>query len=165
MKRSIFTLLIAALLPLFANAQTAAGDIFFDLNKFAGTWYEVVYLQNDEQADDYLTAVTVNYVVTGDNKFYEEFKAEKKKNGKVVTANTKLKYKGNGIIKAANGAKCRVLALDSNYDYIMLGTTNQKYVWILSRTQHLDMAVYTKLLDQAATMGFPTEQPGLMANR
>lgn len=164
MKRIAFTLTIAALLPFLANAQTSA-DSLFNLNKFAGTWYEVAYLQNDEQADDYLTAVTVNYVVTGTNKFYEEFKAEKKKNGKVVTANTKLKYKGNGIIKAANGAKCRVLALDSNYDYIMLGTTNHKYVWILSRTKHLDMAVYTQLLDKAANMGFETEQPGLMANR
>lgn len=167
MKRLIFTLIMAALMSALVNAQVQKPSkaINLDLNKFAGKWYEIVYLQDENVNEDNLTGVSVTYVLTGANKFYEDFSAQKKKNGKPVTATTKLTYQGNGVIKAPGGFKCQVLALDPNYEYVMLGTADLKYVWILSRKQQLDVAVYSNLLDQAAAMGFVTEQVGLTAGR
>ncbi len=167
MKRLIFTLIMAALMPALVSAQVqkATQTINLDLNKFAGKWYEIVYLQDENVDEDNLTGVTVTYVLKGNNKFYEDFSAQKKKNGKPVTATTNLTYQGKGVIKAPGGFKCQVLALDPNYEYIMLGTADLKYVWILSRTENLDIAVYSNLLDQAAAMGFAVEQPGLTAGR
>lgn len=166
MKRLLYTLIVA-LVPFLVNAQAQKESkiINLDLNKFAGKWYEIVYLQDDNSRKDNLTQVSVTYVLKGDNKFYEDFRAEKRKNGKSVTATTNLAYQGNGIIKASGGTKCQVLALDPNYDYVMLGTTDHKYVWILSRTQRIDLDVYTNLLDQASDLGFITEQSGLMAGK
>lgn len=167
MKRLILTLAIAATLTnvVFAQADKSAPALNFDLAKFAGKWYEISYIQEDEFKRDNLQAVTVNYVVQDNNKFVENFSATKKRSGKPVNFNTSLVYKGNGIIKAAGGGKCQVLAVDANYQYIMLGTTDLNHVWILSRTPNLDATIYNSLIEQAAGLGFAADEIGLMAEK
>ena len=47
-----------------------------------------------------------------------------------------------------------VLELDDNYRYAIIGSSTDKYFWILSRTPQLDSATYEMLLDKARKRGY-----------
>lgn len=48
-----------------------------------------------------------------------------------------------------------ILALDWEYRTAMVGTPDRRYLWILSRSPHLDDASYQRLVQQAKELGFP----------
>jgi apolipoprotein D and lipocalin family protein len=52
----------------------------------------------------------------------------------------------------------RIIALDDNYRYALVGSNDRKYLWILSRTKTLDNAVYKRLLAAAVEQGFNVNQ-------
>src|SRR5690349_14916114 len=47
-----------------------------------------------------------------------------------------------------------ILDLDPDYRVAMVGTPNRRYLWILSRTPHLDEATYELLVAKAVGLGF-----------
>jgi len=48
-----------------------------------------------------------------------------------------------------------VLELDAvNYQYAMIGSSSDKYFWILCRTPQMDSSVYNMLLDKARKRGY-----------
>ena len=47
-----------------------------------------------------------------------------------------------------------VLALDPNYNHALVGTPNQKYLWILSRTPTMDEATYQTMVATAKSQGY-----------
>ena len=48
-----------------------------------------------------------------------------------------------------------VLELDAvNYQYAMIGSSSDKYFWILCRTPQMDSTVYNMLLDKARKRGY-----------
>ena len=49
-----------------------------------------------------------------------------------------------------------VLDLASNYSYVMVGTPNNKYLWILARDPEMSGFTYDKLIQKASVMGFDT---------
>ena len=52
-------------------------------------------------------------------------------------------------------ADYKVIELDTaNYSYAMVTSSSKKYFWILSRTPHLDDAVYNELIHKATEWGF-----------
>jgi apolipoprotein D and lipocalin family protein len=60
-----------------------------------------------------------------------------------------------------------VMELDSeNYQWAMIGSSSDKYLWILSRTPQIDEGVYSMLLEKAKARGYKIEnlikvpQPG-----
>lgn len=48
-----------------------------------------------------------------------------------------------------------ILALDPEYQTAMVGTPDRRFLWILSRTSHLDEGTYQRLVEQATGLGFP----------
>ena len=48
----------------------------------------------------------------------------------------------------------RIIALDDQYRYALVGSSDRKYLWVLSRTKKLDEGVYKRLLATAAEQGF-----------
>jgi apolipoprotein D and lipocalin family protein len=48
----------------------------------------------------------------------------------------------------------QIIALGAEYDHVMIGTPDRKYLWILARTAHLDGERYRALLEQARSQGF-----------
>jgi lipocalin len=52
-----------------------------------------------------------------------------------------------------------ILELDSlNYQYGLVGSASDNYLWILSRTPQLDEEIYHRLVEKAAQRGYNTDQ-------
>lgn len=50
-----------------------------------------------------------------------------------------------------------ILDLDPDYRVAMVGTPDRRYLWILSRTPHLDEPTYELLVAKALELGFPVK--------
>jgi len=48
-----------------------------------------------------------------------------------------------------------ILVLDPDYRTAVVGTPDRRYLWILSRSPHLDEPTYQRLVEQASQLGFP----------
>jgi apolipoprotein D and lipocalin family protein len=51
-----------------------------------------------------------------------------------------------------------VVGLDLGYQWALVGGPSRRYLWILSRNPHMKRALYTKLEESAAVMGYPTQE-------
>lgn len=51
-----------------------------------------------------------------------------------------------------------VLALDRDYQWVMVGSATREDFWILSRTRMIDPGTYAALLFRAAQLGYPVGQ-------
>jgi lipocalin len=136
----------------------------FTLDKYLGTWYEIARLPNRFEKD--LVGVTATYKMRDD--------------GKVAVINQGFKNTLDGKLKKATGkaripdptkAKLEVsffwifysdyyiLELDTvDYQYAMVGSSSDNYLWILSRTPQLDKEIYDRLVHDASKRGYDTDQ-------
>lgn len=48
-----------------------------------------------------------------------------------------------------------ILDLDPDYQTALVGTQNRRYLWILSRSPHLDDVTYQRVVGKAQQLGFP----------
>jgi apolipoprotein D and lipocalin family protein len=51
-----------------------------------------------------------------------------------------------------------IIDLDPDYQTALVGTPDRRYLWILSRSPHLDEATYQRLVDTAQQLGFPVSE-------
>lgn len=47
-----------------------------------------------------------------------------------------------------------ILAIDPEYRTAMVGTSDRRFLWILSRTPQLEDGIYQRLVEQAKQLGF-----------
>ena len=151
--------LFTALAGVFSGKRRPAVDnsvvLTLDLDKYLGSWYEIArYDHFFERGIQYAKATYT---------FRED--------GRIDVLNTGVK---NGKPKAAKGiarltdipallrvsffgpfyADYRVMLLDTGYQYALVGSGSDKYLWILSRTPHLSEDVKAKILDEAVQRGY-----------
>ncbi len=133
----------------------------FDLKKYLGTWYEIA--RYDHRFERGLVGVTANYSLRDD--------------GKIKVLNSGYKGSFSGEFSEAIGkakipdpenepAKLKVsffwifysdyfiLELDKNYQWALIGSSSDDYLWILSRTPQMDKKVYLECLDKLAKRGY-----------
>lgn len=118
----------------------------FDLNKYLGKWFEIARIKNFFELD--MTNVTALYKL--DN------------NGDIVVVNEG--YLGGipiqivGTARTTNVDKIlevsffnnvfsdyKILFVDDDYQYAVVGGKSTDYLWILSRTPQLDKNILTEL--------------------
>ena len=135
-----------------------------DIKKYTGTWYEIARLPNSFEKG--LECITANYTLLENGKIQVVNKGHLAENlAKVKTA------KGKAYIPDKNEpAKLRVtffwpfygdywvLALDSEYQYALVGVPDRKYLWVLSRTVDMDDTIYQELLSVAKKNGFAVDK-------
>lgn len=131
-----------------------------DLNRYLGTWYEIARFPHSFEKN--LVGVTATYSLRED--------------GKIKVLNQGYKNTLNGVLSVAEGkAKIpnkaepgklkvsffwifygdyNVLELDENYQYVMIGSSSDKYFWILSRTPQMSPEIYEMLLEKARKRGY-----------
>lgn len=132
-----------------------------ELERFLGKWYEVA--RYDHKFERGMDNVTAEYSVRED--------------GKVKVVNSGIK---DGVEKVAEGkaklpdpegnpahlrvsffwffySDYNVLMLADDYSYALIGSSSDKYLWILSRTPQLDEQAKASLLAEAARRGYDTE--------
>jgi len=133
----------------------------FDLNRYLGTWYEIA--RYDHRFEKGMVGVTANYSMREDGKI------------KVVNSGYKGSFSGEfseaiGKAKVPNPEKepaklkvsfflffygdYYVLDIDPNYQWAMIGSSSDKYLWILSRTSKLDNDLYNSILKKIEKRGY-----------
>lgn len=143
--------------------QTTVKEL--DLNRYLGKWYEIARFPHSFEKN--LVGVTATYKIKDNGMievlnegFKNTLEGERSKAiGKAKIPNKlepgKLKVSFFWIFYA----DYYVLELDAeNYQYAMIGSSSDKYFWILCRTPQMDDAVYTMLLNKARKRGYNLEK-------
>lgn len=133
-----------------------------EISRYMGTWYEIARLPNSFEKG--LQNITATYTLREDGKVAVLNQG--------IDENGKLK-KASGIAKVPDKAepaklkvsffrpfygKYWVMALDSGYQYALVGHPNRQYLWFLSREPNLSHEIFQKLAAQAAQQGFDTSR-------
>ena len=130
-----------------------------DLNRYLGSWYEIAkYDHVFERGLDYAMA---NYTLREDGKIdvlNTGIKDGRAKDAKGIAKTTNIP----GLLKVSFFgpfySDYRIMMLDTNYQYVLVGGSNDKYLWILSRTPQLDEATKTLILAEADKRGYDTSK-------
>lgn len=132
----------------------------FDVDKYLGQWYEIARF--DHSFERGMQGVTATYSYRED--------------GKIKVVNNGYKDSLNGVFSEAIGkakipnvnepSKLKVsffwifygdyfvLDIDKDYQWALVGSKSDKYLWILSRTPQIDDSLYSLLLDKLKTRGY-----------
>ncbi len=132
-----------------------------DLEKYLGTWYEIA--RYDHRFERGLVGVRANYSMRDD--------------GKIKVLNSGYKGSLTGTYSEAIGkakipdpinepGKLKVsffwifygdyfvLDLDKDYQWALIGSSSDKYLWILSRSPQIEDGLYTTLLAKLEKRGY-----------
>lgn len=132
-----------------------------DIQKYLGTWYEIARYNHPFERG--LIGVTANYSL--------------RKDGKIKVLNSGYKNSFEGKFSTAVGkakipdpindpAKLKVsfflffygdyyvMELDKDYQWVLIGSSSDKYLWILSRTPQMENELYHDLLDKLQKRGY-----------
>ncbi len=130
-----------------------------DLNRFIGSWYEVARF--DHFFERGISHTKANYVIREDGGI--DVINTGIKDGKPKTA--KGKAKRTDILSlfrvsffGSFYSDYRVMLLDADYRYMLIGSGSDNYLWILSRTPLLSEEAKTKILSEAQRRGYDTDK-------
>jgi len=150
MRNLLILLTILSLFSCKANRELSTVEEV-NLEKYVGRWYEIARLPN--KFEEGLKCVTATYSL--------------KKNGKIEVLNKGFSTEKMGESNSAKGrasipnpefqgrlkvsffwpfaGNYYIIALDKDYQYVLVGDPSRKYLWVLSRTKQLDEIVYWDL--------------------
>ncbi|MBN1821309.1 MAG: lipocalin family protein [Prolixibacteraceae bacterium] len=134
-----------------------------DLNRFMGVWYEIARF--DHSFERGLVGVTATYSLRTDGKITVINQGYKNSlDGKLNRARGKAKLPDPaepGKLKVSFFlffyADYYVLELDENYEWALIGSSSDKYLWILSRTPQIKYSLYSEILKKAESRGYNTK--------
>lgn len=164
----IVALALAGVAPATPGKNEVATVAAVDLQRYAGTWYEQARLPNRFQKHCHRN-VSATYTPQSD--------------GSVEVVNQCLRE--NGTTDAARGkaevddpaqpgllavtfmpkglrwlpftqAEYRIVALDPDYTWAIVGGEDRKYLWLLTRAQHIDAVQREALVERARSLGYDT---------
>lgn len=164
MGKNIMLILTTTLLLLSCNGQNNRIDKTvvkeLDLEKYLGTWYEIArYPHSFEKG---LVGVTATYSMRKDGKIKVVNKGFKNR----LTGKESISIGKAKIPNKNEPAKLKVsffwffygdyfvMELDENYQWAVVGSDSDKYLWILSRTPQMDDETYMMLLDRIKARGY-----------
>ena len=137
-------------------------------NQYLGTWYEIARL--DQSFERGLEKISATYSAKDDggikvlNRGFNVKKNEwKVAEGKAYFVDPPNANKTNtGKLKVSffgpfYGAY-NIIALDANYQHVMICGPDKSYLWILSRTPQLAEPIKRDLVAQAKALGFATDK-------
>ena len=161
MKKTFFAAMIAFLLVGCGNTQKVDNTpvATLDLNSYLGEWYEIARF--DHSFERGMEFGKASYISRDD--------------GKIVVVNTGVK---NGKQKSSVGkakttdtpallrvsffgpfySDYRVMLLDADYQWALIGSGSAKYLWILSRTPELPKETLDTILAEAQRRGYDTSK-------
>lgn len=133
-----------------------------DLHRYLGTWYEIARF--DHKFEHGLQGVTATYSMRDDGKIKVLNQGyENTLDGKLSVAEGKAKLTDEpGKLKVSFFwifyADYLVMELDENYQWALIGSSSNKYLWILSRTPKLEDNVKNLILHHATKRGYDTSK-------
>lgn len=159
--KKIITLSVLLSLLMGCSKLTVDNSVVtdFDLNRFLGSWYEIARF--DHKFERGMEQTKAVYVLRED--------------GKVDVINTGMKdgqpSEAKGIAKLTDTpgllhvsfwgpfySDYRIMFLDDDYQYALIGGGSDDYLWILSRTPQISDEAKTQIVAQAQKRGYdPTK--------
>ncbi|MBQ8223567.1 MAG: lipocalin family protein [Bacteroidales bacterium] len=146
------------LLNIFAPTEIDNEPVAIDLNKYLGKWYEIARFDHSFERD--MQRVMAEYILMPDGKIkvintgYRDGKF-KESIGKAKLTETP------GLLRVSFFmnfySDYRVLMIDKDYNYVLVGGNSPKYLWILSRTPQLEATTLQKIIDVAEEKGYDTD--------
>jgi lipocalin len=126
-----------------------------DLNRYLGHWYEIARFDHPFERGTY----------------YSMARYTMREDGKIDVLNTGIKdgraEEATAIAKTTDVpgllrvsffgpffSDYRIMMIDSDYQYALVGGSNKKFLWILSRTPQLDEEVKASILGEADRRGY-----------
>jgi apolipoprotein D and lipocalin family protein len=137
-----------------------------DLDRYAGTWYEIARLPMWFQRYCVDSKATYTRRPDGSIGVHNECVTDKGDIDKVDGMATVIDTKTNArlavvfenwfaeLVGSSREGNYWILDLDPEYRTALVGTPNRRYLWILSRTHILDEATYLRLVKKAEQLGF-----------
>lgn len=131
----------------------------FDVARFMGKWYEIA--RYDHRFEEGMTRVSATYTLLDDGRIevlnsgykdgkYKEIKGKAKQPNPVDPGKLKVSF------FLWFYSDYYVLILDPEYRYVVIGSSSDKYLWIMSRQPDLAENVIRDLLDQLRERGYDT---------
>ncbi len=160
LKQSLLPILLLITMPASLAAQALRTVPLVDLEKYAGTWYEIAsFPQRFTKGCQATTATYTNtdkgYVIV-ENRCRRNSLTGKSSyiKGKAFvvpnSGNAKLKVQFFWPLRG----KYWIIDLADDYSYAVVGHPKRKYLWILSRTPQMPDAVYQAILDRVKANGY-----------
>lgn len=128
-----------------------------DLNRYLGKWYEIA--RYDHRFERGMHHCTAEYTLMDDgtirviNRGIKDGKATESK-GKAKTTTTP------GLLRVSFWgpfySDYRILMLDQDYTYALVGSGTMGYLWILSRTPTLPQQTLFRIYTEASRRGYDT---------
>lgn len=137
--------------------NSVAGDL--QLEQYLGDWYEIARF--DHRFERGIQFSKANYTLREDGKV--QVLNSGIKDGKARQALGKAKLTDNPRILMVSFfgpfySDYRVMLLDPDYQWVLIGGSSAKYLWILSRTPQLSDEVREFLLSEATRRGYDVGQ-------
>jgi apolipoprotein D and lipocalin family protein len=164
MKNHIVLILSFILIGAYCKAQKTMIDNSvvkeLVLDKYLGTWYELA--RYDHSFERGLEGVTATYSMREDGKIkvlnsgYKGGLDGKKSEaiGKAKIPDAKIPAKLKVSFFWIFYGDYFVMELDDDYQWAVIGSKSDKYLWILSRTPQMDPSIYKDLLDRLTKRGY-----------
>lgn len=161
--KNLLTLLIMCL-SFFTGctAQTkvdnsVSGDL--NLDKYLGDWYEIARF--DHKFERGIQFCKANYSLREDGKV--AVKNTGIKNGKPSEANGKAKFTDNPRILRVSFfgpfyGDYRIMLLDEDYQWVLVGGSDESYLWILARTPKISDEIKETILNEATRRGYDVQK-------
>ena len=141
--------------PKVDNTPVAA----LDLNRYLGEWYEIARF--DHSFERGVEQAKANYTLNEDGTI--KVVNSGIKDGKPKTAIGKGKRTDTPALLRVSFfgpfyADYRVMMIDEDYTYALVGSGSADYLWMLSRTRVLPAAAKSELLSEAKRRGYDTDK-------
>lgn len=159
--KKIFTLSVLLSLLMGCSKQTVDNSVVtdFDLNRFLGSWYEIARF--DHKFERGMEQTKAMYVLRDDGKV--DVLNTGIKDGKPSEAKGLAKLTGTaGLLRVSFWgpfySDYRIMLLDNDYQYALVGSGSDDYLWILSRTPQISDETKTQILTEAQKRGYDTSK-------
>lgn len=127
-----------------------------DLQRYAGTWYEIAAFPQRFQKGCYAT--TARYSLRDDGEIEVINRCRKGPEGKVDVARGRARVVEGGKLEVTFfwpfWGEYWIIDLDDDYQYAVVGHPSRDYLWILSRTPAMDPDLYEAIVARARDQGF-----------
>lgn len=131
----------------------------FDLKKYLGKWYEIARIKNDFEPN--LRKVTAQYSFKNDGTI-QVINSGYIGNKLSTIEGIARKTEDNNILKVSffpdTESYYKILYIDKNYEYALVGGSSNMLLWILSRTPKLEKSILDKLIGIAKEIGYNTDK-------
>ncbi len=135
-----------------------------DIEKYVGTWYEIA--RYDHKFERGLVGVTATYTLNTDgtiqvvNKGYKDSLTGKESIaiGKAKIPNSEIPAKLKVSFFWIFYADYYILELDNNYEWAIIGSKSDDYLWILHRKPQIESELHQKLISLIKARGYDTSK-------